>query len=81
MYRTAIFAALMHIKSRAEEQKGGKVADEIFLPDSTTLLKAVERSRMCVSTFNTFLDTNIERSIKAAADYTLGKAMKTILSL
>ena len=81
MYRAAIFAALMHIKSRAEEQKGGKVADEIFLPDSTTLLKAVERSRMCVSTFNTFLDTNIERSIKAAADYTLGKAMKTILSL
>ena len=80
MHRTAVFVALMHIKSRTEEQKQGRVANEISFPD-TTLLKAVERSRMCVSTFNNFLDTNMERSIKAAADYTLGKAMKTVLSL
>ena len=80
MYRTAIFAALMHIKSRAEEQKRGQVANETSFPDST-LLKAVERSRMCISTFNTFLYSNVERSIKAAADYTSGKAIKSVLSL
>ena len=80
MYRAAVFAALVHIKSKGKEQKQGRVANEISFPD-TTLLKAVERSRMCVSTFNNFLDTNMERSIKAAADYTLGKAMKNVLSL
>lgn len=43
------------------------------------LLKAVERSRMCVSTFATFLPTNAERAIKSAVDFTKGKATRSIL--
>jgi hypothetical protein len=43
-----------------------------------TLLKAVERSRMVVSTVSTFLNSNSDRAIKAAREYAKGKAVKVI---
>ena len=48
--------------------------------DKDELLKAVERSRMVVSTFETFYSANAERAIKAATDYTKGKPIKAILA-
>lgn len=45
------------------------------------LLKAVERSRMVVSTFETFYHTNAERAIKAAVEYTRGKSIKAALEI
>jgi hypothetical protein len=44
------------------------------------LVKAVERCRMCVSTFATFLPTNSDRAIKAAVEFTKGKAIKAVLA-
>jgi hypothetical protein len=41
--------------------------------------KAVERSRMTVSTFDTFLFTNLDRSIKSLQQYLQGKAVKKLL--
>jgi hypothetical protein len=43
-----------------------------------TLLKAVERSRMVVSTVSTFLSSSFERALKAAREYVKGKAVKAI---
>jgi hypothetical protein len=43
------------------------------------LLKAVERSRMVVSTVDNFITTSAERAYKAAGDYTKGKVVKKIL--
>jgi hypothetical protein len=43
------------------------------------ILKAVERSRMCISTFDNFLLTNTDRSLKAAVEFTKSKAVKTVL--
>jgi Domain of unknown function (DUF4209) len=45
---------------------------------SEVLLKGVERSRMCVSTFATFLPTNAERATKSAVEFSKGKATKAI---
>lgn len=50
-----------------------------FLLGQPIGVKAVERSRMCVSTFATFLPTNAERALKAAAEFTKGKAVRAIL--
>jgi hypothetical protein len=43
-------------------------------------VKAVERCRMCVSTFVTFLPKNSDRAIKAAVEFTKGKAIKAVLA-
>jgi ElaB/YqjD/DUF883 family membrane-anchored ribosome-binding protein len=48
--------------------------------DKDELLKAVKRSRMVVSRFETFYSANAERAIKAATDYTQGKPIKAILA-
>lgn len=45
-----------------------------------TLLKAVERSRMVVSTVSTFISSNSDRALKAGRDYAKGKAVKAIAS-
>lgn len=51
------------------------------LLDQALLLKAVERSRMVVSTVDTFLVSKVDRAHKSAKEYTKGKAIKTILQL
>jgi len=79
MYKTGVFAALKHIEGKADVQKHGHENDDTAIPNDV-LLKAVERSRMCISTFNNHLDDNIEKSIKAAADFTSGKAIKSLLA-
>ena len=45
---------------------------------SATLRKAVERSRMVVSTVSTFIITNADRAVKAACDYARGKAIREL---
>ena len=44
------------------------------------LVKAVERSRMVVSTVSTFHSANVERAVKAAEGYTKGKVIRRIIS-
>jgi hypothetical protein len=45
---------------------------------SDIFIKAVERSRMCLSTFQTFFLTDQERAKKAIRNFIQGKAIKTI---
>jgi Ni2+-binding GTPase involved in maturation of urease and hydrogenase len=47
--------------------------------DQATMLKAVERSRMVVSTVDTFLHTKIDRVVKSVREYVKGKAVKAVL--
>ena len=43
------------------------------------VVKAVERSRMTLSTFDAYISTNLDRSIKSLAQYLQGKAVKKIV--
>lgn len=47
--------------------------------DRSDVIKAVERSRMTLSTFDAYLSTNMERSIKSLNQYLQGKSVKKIL--
>jgi hypothetical protein len=45
---------------------------------SGEMLKAVERTRMVVSTVSTFISLNAERAFKAADEYTRSQVVKKI---
>ena len=45
------------------------------------LIKAVERTRMTVSTFDSYSTTNLDRSMKALQQYLQGKAVKKVILL
>jgi len=47
--------------------------------DKADVIKAVERSRMTLSTFDSYLSTNLERSIKSLTQYLQGKSVKKVL--
>lgn len=57
-----------------------EMGDEVMVKRST-LLKAVERSRMVVSTVKRFLHSNADRAIKSIKEYTKGRAIKDVISL
>ena len=50
----------------------------ILVVDRNVLLQAVKRSRMTLSTVSNYICTNSDRAIKAAKDYSKGKAVQTI---
>ena len=50
------------------------------LMDPKLMLKAIERSRMVVSTFGNFLHTKVDRAMKSTLEYTKGKAIKAIIA-
>ena len=59
-------------------QPGGPAADGPGSNDKDWL-KAVERSRMTLSTFDAFVSTNLDRSLKALQSYLRGKVIKQLL--
>jgi hypothetical protein len=76
VYRFAAFVGLVSLHQAMHHEND--TDDEERLP-SKAVLKAVERSRMCVSTVDTFLVSNADRCIKAALDYAKGKTVKAVL--
>jgi hypothetical protein len=76
VYRFAAFVGLVSLHQAMHHEND--TDDEERLP-SKAVLKAVERSRMCVSTVDTFLVSNADRCIKAALDYAKGKTEKAVL--
>jgi hypothetical protein len=70
------FAALVSVLSIEQELRPLGATDGI--PPKVVLLKAVERSRMVVSTVDTFLHDNPDRAIKAVWEYVKGKAIKEV---
>jgi hypothetical protein len=80
LYRFAAFVAILSL----EQPLGihctlGNDDDDRSTLRPDVILKAVERSRMCISTFDNFLLTNTDRSLKAAVEFTKSKAVKTVL--
>lgn len=45
------------------------------------IVKAVERTRMTLSTFDNYLDKNLDRSMKALAQYLQGKALQKVMQV
>jgi len=73
LYSFSLYVALLFIQAKVNDG-----TDET-VDVNDTLLQAVKRSRMCTSTFSTFLPTNLERSIKAANEFSRGKAIKILI--
>ena len=67
-------------RSRSSSGAAGSAADVPPPPplDARVLLKAVERSRMCASTYSRFATANLDRSLKAAEEYCRGKAVRAV---
>jgi len=76
VYTFATLVALLSLKQGLEGFD--TTPAQTALPDDT-LLKAVKRTRMVVSTVATFLTTNADRAFKSINEYTKGKAIKEIL--
>ena len=74
------FAALVAVESLKFELYPDKAVREPndAADERATILKAVERSRMIVSTVSTFVYTNPDRAHKAVTEYCKGKAIKAI---
>jgi hypothetical protein len=83
MYSFASYVASFHLEkslavSSRQERPG---FDESYYPDDGHLLKAVERTRMIVSTVSTFICANAQRAFKTVDMYTKGKAVKRIIAI
>lgn len=71
LYTFVVRVALLDIESKL------LVDTNCLAPD--LLLKAVERSRMCLSTFATYLPTSYERAMKSVIEFMKGKPTRAVL--
>jgi hypothetical protein len=71
LYSFAAWVALLCLQDGLGEAKD----------DKKELIRAVERTRMVVSTVSKFLTTNSQRAFKAADEYTKGKCIKRLILL
>ena len=70
------FATLIALQSLERALCGAKEKSA----DESDNLKAVQRTRMVVSTTRTFLTENTERALKAISEYAKGKAIKSVIA-
>ncbi|CAB9523902.1 expressed unknown protein [Seminavis robusta] len=76
---TAILLIDYELQSSATD-KTQHAKQSTIVVDRETLLQAVKRSRMVVSTVSNFITANADRAIKAAKEYRQGKAVKAVLA-
>eukprot|EP00956_Cyclotella_meneghiniana_P003725 scaffold4540_cov66-Cyclotella_meneghiniana.AAC.2 len=74
-YALAIYVSLITVQNAilirgTEENKS---------PTRSDCIRAVERTRMTLSTFDGYMEKNIDRSLRAISQYLAGKALRTIL--
>jgi len=75
LYTFSVYVSLVSMKN---ELDGSCLDDQLSKED---LIKAVERTRMTVSTFDSYSTTNLDRSLKALQQYLQGKAVKKVILL
>ena len=73
LYTFSVYVSLVSMKN---ELDGSCLDDKLSKDD---LIKAVERTRMTVSTFDSYSTTNLDRSMKALQQYLQGKAVKKVI--
>jgi len=74
LYTFSVYVSLVSMKNELESC----CLDDKLSKDD--LIKAVERTRMTISTFDSYSTTNLDRSMKAFQQYLQGKAVKKIIS-
>lgn len=72
-YCMAAYVALLAVKQHSNSLETN------YNLDRGDVTKAVERTRMTLSTFDSHLASNLDRSIKALQQYMKGKAVKKLL--
>ena len=75
LYSVAAYVALVQI----ERQVTGTTEGSLPAVTDEMLKTAVRRSSACVSTFSKFLHLNTDRSLRTAAEYASGKAVKMVV--
>ena len=77
---TAHVSILSLEQATGKDRSSGSVTTAFTdMEDSRLMLKAIERSRMVVSTFSSSLHTRIDRAVKSFSEYAKGKAVKAML--
>ena len=81
VYSFSTYVALLHIQKYVDVADVNE-EDKTDSRQSVKLLdlKTVERARMCVSTFSTFLTSNSDRAMKAVDSFVLSKGVRYILA-
>ena len=74
-YTFAVYLALIAIKNELATSQSNESMNR------DDIVRAVERSRMTLSTFDSYLTTNIDRSLRAIQQYLQGKAIKKMRSM
>ena len=72
-YCMASYVALLAVKHHSNSLETN------YILDRGDVTKAVERTRMTLSTFDSYLASNLDRSIKSLQQYMKGKAVKKLL--
>ena len=80
MYTFAAWVALLSLERSFSMYHETGTENNSFPLDGSQLKKAVERTRMVVSTVDTFLTTNSERAFKSVAEYTKSKQIKSLIA-
>jgi len=80
IYAFAAWVALLSLERSFSMNHGTERETDSFPLDERKLRKAVERTRMVVSTVDTFLTTNAERAFKSASEYTKSKLIKALIA-
>ncbi len=70
-YQFTMYVAMLQMKAHSVDASQ---------EESEALARVVERSRMTVSTFDTYLTINLDRSLQALKQYLQGKALKKMTS-
>lgn len=82
LYTFALHVAILSLKR--DVHRPVSTNGSVILPDDNfdgaVLLKAVERTRMVVSTVDNFLYAKVDRAIKSAKEYAKGKAIKYVIA-
>ena len=73
LYTFSVYISLVSMKKGLD----GWCLDDKLCKDD--LIKAVERTRMTISTFDSYSTTNLDRSLKALQQYLQGKAVKKVI--
>lgn len=80
VYSFSSFIALLHIQSKFEESPAIITKkNDGWTPITLMDIRTVERARMCVSTFSTYLIKNSDRALKAANAFAQSKGTKFLL--
>eukprot|EP00804_Cyclotella_cryptica_P006561 CCRYP_012798-RA/>CCRYP_012798-RA protein AED:0.35 eAED:0.35 QI:0/-1/0/1/-1/1/1/0/776 len=79
-YTLSVYICLVMVQNAILVQSVGNDLSSMNGLTRADCVKAVERTRMTLSTFDSYLEKNLDRSLKALTQYVQGKALRKVIS-